>query len=114
MNRKTYLTTSFDTEKAAISLPEDAFQDMKSRIDGIVYDFQLDRSPLSDYQESFVRALQRDLERIEESNDMDEYEIWMEYSTLEELYHLVSNCNALVQAEFQDVMREYEHLRQPE
>lgn len=112
MTRKTYLTTAFDREKAAISLPADAFSDMKSRITSLLYKFQMGTCHLSDYQEPFVRALNRDLERID-SQKSGEIEIWMEYSTLEELYHLVHNCNIIVQAEFQDVMREYEHLRQP-
>lgn len=114
MTRETYLTTSFDTDKAAISLPQDAFDDMKACIDGIVYKFQMDTCYLSDYQEPFVRAMSRDLERVESQRDGGEVEIWMDYSILEELYHLVGDCNAIVQAEFRDVMKEYEHLRQPE
>jgi len=107
---RTHITSSLDQEKASISLPAEEFADFKNHLETIQYKFTLGKCDRSSYQESFVREVVDDLERVESGSEP--YELWMEYWVLEELYHLFSDCtNPTIIAEFKDSLREYEHLR---
>jgi len=107
---RNYLTSGLDKEKASISLPVDAFVELKEFFDGLEYEIVLGKSDLGSYQHSFVTDICDDLELIEK-HDSEPYEIWMEYDILEELYLLAGDCNVVVGAEMRDALKEFDRLK---
>jgi len=110
IERNRYITTAFDNDKASLGFSEEEFQTIQTEIERIHRQIQLGEREVTDARRAFVYILEKDFS-LAESNGAP-YELWMEYHILEELYHLVGRVGAGIQGEFQDAMREFEHLRE--
>lgn len=108
MHRERYLTATFDTEKASIGLSSDEFAEFREAIRSRYARKQRDETAVSGWSQEMLWNLVSDVDLLAERGEP--FEIWMEYYMLEELYHLVGECDARVTAEFQDALREFEHL----
>lgn len=110
IDRKRYITTGFDNEKASLGFSPEEFETVKDAVEKQHYEVRMTGGEASEARRAFLYNLEKDLQMAKEQGTP--YELWMEYHTLEELYHLIGRCDAGVQAEFQDAMREFEHLRE--
>lgn len=108
MQRTRYLTTSLDTEKASIGLSREEFEAFRDAIHRQHSRKKRDEEAVTGWSREMLWNLAADVDLIQDNGEP--FEIWMEYYMLEELYHLVGDCDVGVTSEFQDALREFEYL----